>query len=233
MQAAPTAERTAEPITVDVLFSRAEGLWQRWRADHPKVEDESDQAFEARCEIASALVLSDEELKGIATDDRLWLFPLEMAPDTPAAAVRLALEDTIVRHLGRCPRSEPMTAAEASLDAILGAAVDAWQKWLREHPDVDLDSVEDEPNELIYEAQGKIADLLIPEDEELIQQLVCDPRIWRYRSASGAQGETIGHAAALMLEDVVKDHLDEIRRSCERPEPAVRSDAVPAPTSGA
>lgn len=117
----------------------------------------------------------------------------------------------------------PATPAEASLDALLGAATEAWQRWLREHPDADLDSVADGPNELIYGAQEEIADLLIPEDEELIQQLVCDPRIWRYRSASGAQGETIGHAAALMLEDVVKDHLDELRRGTDAPRDAEAS----------
>lgn len=103
-----------------------------------------------------------------------------------------------------------------TLDAILGAAVEAWRRWVAEHPDVALDSEEDEPNALIYEAQREIADSLTPDDEGLIQQLACEPRVWSYRRDGTVLEPPLAFAAACTIEDFVCDHLDQLRHGTER-----------------
>lgn len=210
-------------LTLDDVLEQAEAKWRAWRAEHPDAEVRehsalSDLGADVLMEeiLGSVLRRTDGSPPPFALGERLWNLRLDCHAGTPGAAVLEAVERTVYEHINGIVQAEARaSAATARLDALLDAAAEAGHQWVLDHPDVDLDSVEDEPNVLIWEAQREIAGSLVPDDAELIQQLACEPRVWSYQGDANILDPPLAHAAAMMLQEFVRGHLDELRRAVE------------------
>lgn len=133
-----------------------------------------------------------------------------------AALLNEALSHRIADELGTGSLDgellvETQQVESVTLDEIIERAEQQYRQWIEEHPDVDLDSPADEPAGRKYDAQRAIRGSVVPEDDDVLQRLALDPRVWAYEGEDPI-GVSVPGAVAAAIEDLIALRFDEIKR---------------------